>query len=212
MPARASRAGRPLAALCCLLLAACAAGTPPLAGGYVPRQLQHREQQVQRGLAGRRDAQAERELGALACRILGAAGGSTSCNGGGDDAAICHPATCVQVRVYVVDSPRAQAQAFANGMLLVHGGLFGQLDDAAELAFALAHEIAHLELGHFARARTAALELQADAWPSARLPQLGYRAGAGATLLRRLAARAVDGARAADPLLAERLRALDAGG
>lgn len=149
-----------------MLLVACAAPRPR--GDYAERELAHREDQVRRGLAGARDPRAERDLQALACRLL--------------------PERCGSVRVYVVDSDRVQARAWPNGMLLVHGGLFAQLEDEAELAFALGHELAHLALGHFQAARSPRLETEADAWASSRLLQLGYREDAAATLLRRLAA------------------------
>lgn len=152
-------------ALLLALLAACAAPGPR--DHYAERELVRREDQLRRGLAGARDPRAERELQALACRLL--------------------PERCSGVRVYVVDSEKVQARAWPNGMLLVHGGLFAQLDDEAELAFALGHELAHLALGHFQGERIAALELAADAWAAERLVQLGYRDDAGSTLLGRLA-------------------------
>lgn len=147
------------------LLAGCA--TPGDSRDYAARELAHREDQVRRGLAGSRDLQAERRLHLLACRLL--------------------PEQCTGVRVYVVDSPGVQARAWPNGMLLVHGALFAHLHDESELAFALGHELAHLALGHFQARRTAALEVEADAWASSRLSVLGYRDDAGRTLLSRLA-------------------------
>lgn len=158
--------GRGAALLAALaLLAACASAGD--SRGYAERELAHREDQVRRGLAGARDPGAERDLHALACRLL--------------------PERCAQVRVYVVDSDTVQARAWPNGMLLVHGALFDHLDDEAELAFALGHELAHLALGHFQAGRSAALETAADAWASGRLVALGYRRNAGITLLTRLA-------------------------
>src|SRR5690606_7052432 len=147
------------------LLAACTATAGR--GGYAERELAHREEQVRRGLAGARDPGAERDLHALACRLL--------------------PERCDHLRVYVVASDAVQARAWPNGMLLVHGGLFPHLDDEAELAFALGHELAHLALGHFQATRDPTLETEADAWASARLAALGYREDAGSTLLTRLA-------------------------
>lgn len=152
-----------LAALC--VLGACA-GPAPRSAGFVEGELSRREAQIQRGLAGARDPAAERDLHALACRLL--------------------PSHCADLRLYVVDSERTQARAYGNGMLLVHGALFAQLDDEAELAFALGHELAHLALGHFQAARTPALEPEADAWATRRLASLGYRQDAGSTLLTRL--------------------------
>lgn len=151
-----------------LLLAACAATPVEPPAGFVDRQLQHREAQVARGLAGARDPAAERTLHALACRIA--------------------PAQCAGLRVYVVDATGPKARAWRNGMLLVHGALFEHLDDEAELAFTLAHELAHLALLHWERPRDASLELEADRWARERLDALGYRTDAGLTLLRRLAA------------------------
>jgi predicted Zn-dependent protease len=168
-----------------LLLAACAATPVGPPDRFVDRQLQHREAQVARGLAGARDPTAERSLQRLACRIA--------------------PGQCDGLRVYVVDAAEPKARAWRNGMLLVHGALFDHLDDEAELAFALAHELAHLALLHWERARDGNLEVEADRWAQDRLDALGYRSDAGLTLLRRLAA-------AGDrppPLGAARIRALE---
>ena len=152
---------------------------------FVHRQLQHREAQVARGLAGARDPAAERSLHTLACRLA--------------------PEQCDGLRVYVVDAAGPKARAWRNGMLLVHGALFEHLDDEAELAFALGHELAHLALRHWDRPRDAGLELEADRWARDRLAALGYRSDAGLTLLRRLAA-----AGAPPPAQAQaRIRALE---
>lgn len=172
------RRGRRVAALlgAGLILASCAS---PMSrnGDFAERELARREAQVQRGLAGERDLSAEADVSALACRLL--------------------PDRCRALRLYVVDSEVPQARAYGNGMLLVHGALFTHLDDEAELAFALGHELAHLALGHFQPGRSAsgrsgsrqsaALEQDADAWATRRLAALGYRQDAGLTLLTRLA-------------------------
>jgi predicted Zn-dependent protease len=51
-------------------------------------------------------------------------------------------------RFYVLDQPLANAHALPSGYIFVTRGLLALLDDEAELAAALAHELGHLAQGH----------------------------------------------------------------
>ena len=51
-------------------------------------------------------------------------------------------------RFYVLDQPQANAHALTSGYVFVTRGLLALLDDEAELAAALAHELGHLAQGH----------------------------------------------------------------
>ena len=51
-------------------------------------------------------------------------------------------------RFYVLDQPLANAHALPSGYVFVTRGLLALLDDEAELAAALAHELGHLAQGH----------------------------------------------------------------
>lgn len=51
------------------------------------------------------------------------------------------------LRIYAPIDASATAQLYRNGMLVIHGGL--DLRAEAALAFVVAHELAHHELGHF---------------------------------------------------------------
>lgn len=51
-------------------------------------------------------------------------------------------------RFYVLDQPLANAHALPSGYVFVTRGLLALLDDEAELAAALAHELGHLAEGH----------------------------------------------------------------
>jgi Zn-dependent protease with chaperone function len=53
-----------------------------------------------------------------------------------------------QVRVYVLRSPDVNAFATERGTILVTLGLLARLEDEAQLAFVLAHELAHVEASH----------------------------------------------------------------
>lgn len=57
----------------------------------------------------------------------------------------------IPFQFYVVDDPTVNAGAFANGLVLVHSGLFEVLEDEAQLAFILGHEIAHATQKHTLR-------------------------------------------------------------
>jgi hypothetical protein len=52
-----------------------------------------------------------------------------------------HP---LEFRFFVVEDPSINAQALPDGTVLVNTGLLGVVDNEAELAFAMSHEIAHV--------------------------------------------------------------------
>ena len=69
-------------------------------------------------------------------------------------------------RFYVLDQPQANAHALASGYILVTRGLLALVDDDAELAAAIGHEIAHVTLKHAAQreqARRSAIGAAVDA-------------------------------------------------
>jgi hypothetical protein len=51
-------------------------------------------------------------------------------------------------RFFVVEDPSINAQALPDGTVLVNTGLLGVVDNEAELAFAMSHEIAHVLQAH----------------------------------------------------------------
>ncbi len=56
-----------------------------------------------------------------------------------------HP---LEFRFYVVEDPSINAQALPDGTVLVNTGLLGVVDNEAELAFTMSHEIAHVLQAH----------------------------------------------------------------
>lgn len=110
--------------------------------------------------------------------------------------------------VTVLDTPQLSGSALPGGPILLHRGLLAdQVEDEAELATALAHEMAHIELGHaaavwsylasvpelrdneaLALARygfSATRELEADRLGLTLARLAGYDAGAGVSLWQR---------------------------
>lgn len=79
-------------------------------------------------------------------------------------------------RVRIVKNGSINAFTFGGGLLYVHAGLLGRVDNEAQLAMVLAHEIAHVTERHVPRGIEAAYGLQvigqlgAKATSSARLP------------------------------------------
>ena len=55
---------------------------------------------------------------------------------------------CADVRIYIVRNPGFNASMAANGMLIVWTGVFMRVRDEDELAFVLAHELAHYQRTH----------------------------------------------------------------
>jgi peptidase M48-like protein len=56
-----------------------------------------------------------------------------------------HP---LEFRFFVVEDPSINAQALPDGTVLVNTGLLGVVDNEAELAFTMSHEIAHVLQAH----------------------------------------------------------------
>ena len=57
----------------------------------------------------------------------------------------------LEFRFFVVEDPTINAAALPDGTLLVNTGLLGAVDDEAQLAFVLSHEIAHVLQVHHRR-------------------------------------------------------------
>lgn len=94
-------------------------------------------------------------------------------------------------RVYLIDTPTPQADLVGAQVLRIGMGLLLTVQDEAELAFVLAHELAHARLDHIdARRRWRwdgdQAERDADRAALVQMQTLGYRPGAGAGLLRRM--------------------------
>lgn len=53
-----------------------------------------------------------------------------------------------QVHFYILDAPEVNAYSLKNGVILINTGLLAQVTNEAELAFVMAHEIAHFSLHH----------------------------------------------------------------
>ena len=54
----------------------------------------------------------------------------------------------IPIRIVVLKSPVVNAGMYMNGVLLLHTGLLAELDNKAQLAFVICHELAHLVLRH----------------------------------------------------------------
>jgi hypothetical protein len=54
----------------------------------------------------------------------------------------------LEFRFFVVEDPAINAQSLPDGTVLVNTGLLGVVDNEAELAFAMSHEIAHVLQAH----------------------------------------------------------------
>ena len=98
------------------------------------------------------------------------------------------------MRVYVVQAPAPQAEVIGGQVLLVRTGLLEAAASDDELAFVLAHELAHAALGHVAARREPAWDAEAgeraaDAWALERTRRLGFDPAAAVNQLRRLARR-----------------------
>lgn len=65
-----------------------------------------------------------------------------------DNLLLHDPALRKQVRVYVIKTPYVNAFAFDNGLICVTIGLLSRLQNEAQLAFVLAHEITHFKEKH----------------------------------------------------------------
>lgn len=63
------------------------------------------------------------------------------------------PQSANQYRINIIKSPIANAYALPNGLIGVNTGLLTAVDNEAQLAMILAHEISHIELNHSVRLR-----------------------------------------------------------
>ena len=100
--------------------------------------------------------------------------------------------------VTIVRSPLPNAFALGNDNIVVSSGLLDMLDSRDELAFVLAHELAHFQLGHIRHALTGGStapqsspdllqrELDADSRARAMLRGAGFDDHAGSELLKRI--------------------------
>ncbi|MCR4965417.1 MAG: M48 family metallopeptidase [Bacteroidales bacterium] len=59
-----------------------------------------------------------------------------------------HPQLQNQIHFYILLSPKVNAYALNNGVILVTTGMLAQVTNEAELAFVMSHEIAHIYLHH----------------------------------------------------------------
>jgi hypothetical protein len=114
------------------------------------------------------------------------------------------------MRVYVVQDHAPQAEVIGGSVLVVRTGLLEAARSEDELAFVLAHELAHTALGHIAARRdpgwdALAAEIAADEWAVDRLLDIGLDAGAGGALLTRLLPQLPEEAR---PMVERRCAAL----
>jgi len=57
----------------------------------------------------------------------------------------------IEFRFFVVEEPSINAESFPDGTLLVNTGLLGALENEAQLAFVLSHEMAHVLQTHYRR-------------------------------------------------------------
>lgn len=119
--------------------------------------------------------------------------------------------------IILLRSTRPVAFAPGRRSVLVSAGLIRLLNSEAELAFVLAHEIAHHELGHTLQysasdAATAELrpelELAADRFAVATMAAAGYDPRAAVSALRNAYSHQQAGATASHPLLQERLTSI----
>jgi hypothetical protein len=59
-----------------------------------------------------------------------------------------HPELRAKVRIYIIKSPYVNAFATSDGAIFINIGLLAQLENEAQLAYILAHEIVHVEKKH----------------------------------------------------------------
>lgn len=57
----------------------------------------------------------------------------------------------LEFRFFVIEDPSINAAALPDGTLLINTGLLGALDNEAQLAFVLSHEMAHVLQAHYKR-------------------------------------------------------------
>lgn len=169
------------------LLAACT-GPGATLSGYERDQLAQRERALRASPFLVQDSALQARLAQLAARIAPEA----------------------KLRLYVLSHPAPQAELIGGEVLMVRTGLLDAAPGDDELAFVLAHELAHAALGHIAARRTPqwdalGAEIAADEWARSRVAGLGLDPDAGPALLARL----LDELPAeAQPMVRKRLAAL----
>ena len=124
-------------------------------------------------------------------------------------------APCEDLRIVLVDAPQQQAELLPDGRLSLRLGMLLAIEEDCELAFVLAHEIAHRQFQHRATPGIDGrlpMELAADAAALTATTALGFPPDCGARLIQRLQPVALDEAtRAAGrKQLQARLQALPA--
>jgi predicted Zn-dependent protease len=120
-------------ALAALLLATTARADPLPPPGYQPEMssdeaglwlaMDKAEQDLKQSPKLVRDPALNAYVGGLVCKLAGD--------------------YCGTVRVYIVEVPEFNAYAMPNGAVVVHTGLLLRMEDEAQLAFVLGHELTH---------------------------------------------------------------------
>ena len=55
---------------------------------------------------------------------------------------------CQEIRIYVIDEPAFNAHMFPNGALIIYSGLLLRIENKAQLAYIISHEMAHYVYKH----------------------------------------------------------------
>jgi predicted Zn-dependent protease len=91
-----------------------------------------------------------------------------------------------QILVVETDPPTIGAFSLSGNKVGVHSGLLPLIHDDAELAFAVAHEIAHCLAGHALESASAICEIEADRLAVLVMTKAGYDPRGAITLLQGL--------------------------
>lgn len=128
--------------------------------------------------------------------------------------------TCMRnvPHLVITADPLPNAYLRTSNEIVLSGGLLQVIEDPSELAFVIAHELGHLQLGHLtsihpdSSGETIERELAADRYAQQLLRQSGFSPGAPRTLLSRLSRWGQDQGDAlffSQVLLRQRLEGLD---
>lgn len=96
---------------------------------------------------------------------------------------------CRHIRLRLVDTDAVQATMLLGVELTLSRGLYVAVESEPELAFVIAHELAHQVLRHQVPrdlAKRLPIELDADRWAAQRLCELGIESTPGTRLLERM--------------------------